>query len=59
MKQNNFTVRESNGMKSKFLLNFLGGKLLVVMQNIIHMLDNWHILLKYSIFEKKVSISPI
>jgi hypothetical protein len=47
-------VRESNGIKSKFLLDFLG-KLLVIMQNIMPMLDNWHILLKYSI-KKKVSI---
>jgi len=51
MKRNNFTVRESNGIKSKFLLNFLG-KLLVIMQNIIPILDNWHILLKYSIKKK-------
>lgn len=51
MKRNNFTVRESNGIKSKFLLNFLG-KLLVIMQTIIPMLDSWHILLKYSIKKK-------
>ncbi len=57
IKHNNFIVRESNGTKSKFLLNFLG-KLLVIMQNIIPMLDNWHILLEYSI-KKKGSISPI
>jgi hypothetical protein len=48
LEHNNFMARESNGIKSKFLLNFLG-KLLVIMQNIIPMLDNWHMLLKYSI----------
>jgi hypothetical protein len=57
IKHNNFIVRESNGIKSKFLLNFLG-KLLVIMQNIILCLIIgifcWNIQLK-----KKGSISPI